>query len=68
MATKLVRVVIYCRNILCIKFHDLLITWSRDKYKTYIYTSAVLMKTKLGRVITCSGGTTTVKSRELLIM
>ena len=68
MATKLVRVVIYCRNISCIKLHDLLITWSRDKYKTYICTSAVLMTIKLGRVVTCSGGTTTAKSLELLIM
>ena len=68
MATKLVRVVIYCRNISCIKLHDLLITWSRDKYKTYICTSAVLMTIKLGRVVTCSGGTTTAKSRELLVM
>ena len=37
--------------------HDLWITYSRDKYKTFICTSAVLINTKLGRVGTCGGWT-----------
>ena len=36
--------------------------------KPYICTSAVLMTTKLGRVVTSGGGTTISKSRDLLII
>ena len=50
------------------KSHDLLMTWSHDKLKPYICTSAIPMVTKLGRVVTCGGKTVTSKSCDLLSM
>ena len=37
------------------KLYDLLITWLRGKYKSLIYTPAVLMTTKPARGVTCGG-------------
>ena len=50
-----------------------LVRWPFDNVATwqiqeiYICSSAILMTTKLGRVVACSGGTPTSKSRALLI-
>ena len=68
MTTKLGRVVTYGWKTSHTKLHDLLTTWSRDKYKILFYTSAVFMTTNIGRVVTCGGGTTTSISHNFLIM
>ena len=44
---------------------DYLVTWQMKK--TYIYTSAIPMAIKLGRVVICGEGTQHSKPRDLLI-
>ena len=66
MTTKLGRMVTYGGGSPPSKSPDLLITWSRDKLKKYIYTYTIPMATKLGRVITYTGRMPPTNSSNLL--